>query len=403
MKQLTCEMCGSTDLLKQDGVFVCQSCGCKYSIEEARKMMVEGTVEVAGTVKVDDTAKIENYLDLSQNAYDSGNGQSAFDYANKALEIAPKNSRAWIAKMKSIEYISTLGDLKLMEVVEAGKNAVAFAKEDSKKEITFEVYSYEAKRSLELLKLAMNKMVDTEDIKRTFKQLLLISALSAPKNTLQADSKVVNLYDNIATEALAMIQLMPDEVLADYPEIAKIVGECAKQYQYETDALVERFKIYGASLQESAKTARRDKKVAIENKAKAAEKIACERKAKEQAERNSKYWENHRSEKTEFENEKATLVEQIGKLTKELETLPENGTVKHLENQIAAMEKEKNALGFFKGKEKKALQVQIDALTFGDLKKAKANKDATVAPIQAQIDAANARIAEIDAELTRDR
>lgn len=126
MKQLTCEMCGGTDLIKQDGVFVCQSCGCKYSIEEAKKMMVEGTVEVAGTVKVDDSAKIENYLVLSQNAYNSGNGQSAFDYANKALEISPKNSRAWIAKMKAIEYIGTLGELKLMEVVEAGKNAVAF-------------------------------------------------------------------------------------------------------------------------------------------------------------------------------------------------------------------------------------------------------------------------------------
>ena len=37
MKQLTCEMCGSTDLIKQDGVFVCQTCGCKYSVEEAKK------------------------------------------------------------------------------------------------------------------------------------------------------------------------------------------------------------------------------------------------------------------------------------------------------------------------------------------------------------------------------
>ena len=41
MKQLTCEMCGSTDLIKQDGVFVCQTCGCKYSIEEAKKMLIE--------------------------------------------------------------------------------------------------------------------------------------------------------------------------------------------------------------------------------------------------------------------------------------------------------------------------------------------------------------------------
>ena len=43
MKQLKCEMCGSTNLMKEDGVFVCQSCGCKYSVEEAKKMMVEGT------------------------------------------------------------------------------------------------------------------------------------------------------------------------------------------------------------------------------------------------------------------------------------------------------------------------------------------------------------------------
>ena len=36
MKQLTCEMCGSTELVKQDGFFVCQTCGCKYSVEEAK-------------------------------------------------------------------------------------------------------------------------------------------------------------------------------------------------------------------------------------------------------------------------------------------------------------------------------------------------------------------------------
>ncbi len=402
MKRLTCEMCGSTDLLKQDGVFVCQSCGCKYSVEEARKMIVEGTVEVAGTVKVDDTSKIQNYLDLSQNAYDSGNGQSAFDYANKALEIAPQNSRAWIAKMKAIEYIGTLGELKLMEVVEAGKNAVAFAEEASKKEIEFEVYSYEAMRSLELLKLAMNKMADTEDIKKTFKRFCLISILSASKNTLEVDSKIVNIYDNVANEALAMIKLMPDEVLADYPEITKIVGECAKQYQYETDALIERFKIYGAELQESAKTIRKNNKAAIEDKAKAAKKIALERKAKEQTERNLKYWEDHHAEKLAFEAEKAELTEEIDRLTKELEKLPENNTIKQFENQIAVLKKEKDALGLFKGKEKKALQEQIASLN-ARLMAANTAKSNAVEPIRVEIDELSKRIREIDAELTKDR
>lgn len=39
MAQMTCELCGSTDFIKQDGVFVCQKCGCKYSVEDARKIM----------------------------------------------------------------------------------------------------------------------------------------------------------------------------------------------------------------------------------------------------------------------------------------------------------------------------------------------------------------------------
>lgn len=55
MKQLVCEMCGSKDLVKQDGIFVCQACGTKYSVEEAKKMMIEGTVDVQGTVKVDNS------------------------------------------------------------------------------------------------------------------------------------------------------------------------------------------------------------------------------------------------------------------------------------------------------------------------------------------------------------
>jgi len=41
MKQIVCEMCGCKELIKQDGVFVCQNCQTKYSVEEAKKMMVE--------------------------------------------------------------------------------------------------------------------------------------------------------------------------------------------------------------------------------------------------------------------------------------------------------------------------------------------------------------------------
>ena len=63
MKQLTCEMCGSTDLIKEDGVFVCQSCGCRYSARRSQTSeLIEGTVDVQGTVKVDNSAFVEKYL-----------------------------------------------------------------------------------------------------------------------------------------------------------------------------------------------------------------------------------------------------------------------------------------------------------------------------------------------------
>lgn len=45
MKKIVCEMCDSTEFVKEDGLFVCQECGCKYSVAEARKLMVEVSEE----------------------------------------------------------------------------------------------------------------------------------------------------------------------------------------------------------------------------------------------------------------------------------------------------------------------------------------------------------------------
>ena len=52
MKQIVCEVCGSNDLVKEDGCFICQYCGAKYSPEEAKRLIVEvnGMVDVSGSV-----------------------------------------------------------------------------------------------------------------------------------------------------------------------------------------------------------------------------------------------------------------------------------------------------------------------------------------------------------------
>ena len=94
MKHLTCEMCGSTDLMKQDGVFVCQSCGMKYSVEEAKKMMIEGTVDVQGTVKVDNTAFVERYLQNARRARQKEDWSETEKYYNMVEQNDPTNIEA---------------------------------------------------------------------------------------------------------------------------------------------------------------------------------------------------------------------------------------------------------------------------------------------------------------------
>ena len=41
MKAVTCELCGSNDIIKIEGYFVCQHCGTKYSIDEAKHYLDE--------------------------------------------------------------------------------------------------------------------------------------------------------------------------------------------------------------------------------------------------------------------------------------------------------------------------------------------------------------------------
>lgn len=58
MNAIICEMCGSSDLVKQDGLYVCQNCGCKYSTEEARNLF-----EINVKIEVDDISAYEQLLE----------------------------------------------------------------------------------------------------------------------------------------------------------------------------------------------------------------------------------------------------------------------------------------------------------------------------------------------------
>lgn len=92
-----CEICGSNDLLKDNGVFVCQHCGTKYSVEEAKKIMSAEKVDVSGsTVKVDHTDRLANLYALAHRALEAGDLDSAHSYYKEILLEDPSSWEAVI-------------------------------------------------------------------------------------------------------------------------------------------------------------------------------------------------------------------------------------------------------------------------------------------------------------------
>lgn len=86
-KALICNMCHSNNMVLEDGFYVCQSCGTRYTKEEAKKL----TLELTGSVKIDHSEELQNLYKLARNARDINDYVSAQDYYNQALLKDPDN------------------------------------------------------------------------------------------------------------------------------------------------------------------------------------------------------------------------------------------------------------------------------------------------------------------------
>lgn len=97
MVKIVCEMCGSNNLIKQDGEYVCQHCGTKYTTEEAKKLMIEvsGKVDISGsTVKIDNAELIHNSLMNARRARSTGDWAETEKCYDVVKANDPKNAEA---------------------------------------------------------------------------------------------------------------------------------------------------------------------------------------------------------------------------------------------------------------------------------------------------------------------
>jgi len=468
MKRLTCEMCGSTDLIKQDGVFVCQVCGCKYSVEEARKMMMEGSEAAApAPVRTSDSGLVDNYLQMAENALDATNNEEAENYANKIIEIDPQAWRAWFIKGKAAGWQTTGRNNRYPESIVCWINAYKYAPAEERGKL-MDAIAVEARnigaaivqmksnnftgfRSQENLNELNNavSMVEKQmgDLKSktdnnfdfyndAFKtglaRVLNTGAVNAsdatdkdfgPENR-NRDKFSWNRYTAAQDMCLKVIDkayaLSYDDSLCiticnNYITIAKQVRDsCSYKWQYN-EWSSEGIYVQDYSFTDEAKRYRTNAINEWQKKKEKHDPAARKRKcqstldtvnsrcgSEEKKLAIAQYWEAHEQEKTALEAEKTELEAKIAKLQGEIDNDPDKTDKEKLDSVINSLREKQSGLGLFKGKEKKALQAQIDEYSSRKkpiedrwLKKSRELDDA-----QKQ---AKKRVREIEQEFTRER
>lgn len=109
MKVLQCEMCGSQDLVKDGGVFVCQACGAKY------------TEDVKGSVKVDTSDELKNLYEIARRAKDSDNCENGAKYYDMILT---KDPNSWEANFYSAYFKALSCTIEQSDAIESLMNSL---------------------------------------------------------------------------------------------------------------------------------------------------------------------------------------------------------------------------------------------------------------------------------------
>ena len=392
MKRLTCEMCGSTDLIKQDGVFVCQTCGCKYSIEEAKKMMVEGTVDVSGsTVKVDNERKIENLRTLADRAKAEGDTETAAKYFEELLKEDANN---WEANFYTIYYAAH--NIKIAQIGSAA-NRVS--------NIIDTVFGL-IKETLATQEEQNAAKEEVAGAVLNFASYLIPNATNHLGDSLESMHEAL---ENWMVPIGLMCLHLGDSVIKyfeDYEMAEKIYGVVCnfKGMLSEVESGRQILNIANQRLEPMVEA--REKKEREEKEAIAA---AAKKRTEE-------YWACHTEERQQLETEKRDLLEnrkylnsQIEELRKKLDAIPSISMRDEKQKMMNELKGQLKSLGFFKGKEKKNLQSRIDELGHEmeqltvSIENEKSSIHHKINEITDEIKKVDKRVGEIAIELTKER
>lgn len=350
MKKLICEMCGSADLIKEDGVFVCQCCGCKYSIEDAKRMMIDGVVDVRGTVEVDNSNFVKNYLTNARLAMKNENWNEVEKYYNAVKQNDPGDVEAIIysAYGKAMLTLTDSDLYKRQAAFKVLKNCILslsdhyYKRKSDTKSVIIGMYS------------PLNKMFRSEFVFTEWKNGY---GVVTENNKNETYVLFIGIFDAFAESINKILEF-------DYQaEFCKVMLNLCSSTIWI---------ILGLGNENPMS------KLVKENTNSIIKQIT-----------EKYYWSEHRDERAALDKEKEVLTEEI----ENLRNSPEMKAKERIESEIKALNA-KLSITFFNGKKVKNYQEKISALR-AEL----VNIQNSVENIEDQINGKFERIGEIDAAI----
>lgn len=444
-----CPQCGGElQLDNQKEAGFCMHCGTKIIVQDAIR-----------AVKIDNTHMVDKWMKMGDLAAESNNQSEAYDYYTKIAEVDPENWLALFKKGRAAGWQSTLANPRFTEAATCFGQAINLAPESEKQDLMQEAAQEMKSLGLALMALRSERFVkwpdqdeangflqDVNSIMNAVLQLrnksgfLIPGVLEPIAERIQASVEEAWLMtikpDYIGDEnhpskyefdqfidrvgyCTTLIEKIidfsdedDDQDIKRYELLMKLhkeaIESCSWDYEilswgkswHKEYQLTDSAKQYRKSLISEYNTKISQLKVSVQKQ----KEVKKQQEAEAAGKRFEEYWAEHGTEKSQLEEERQQISEQIRCFEKDAERLIEPFVTENsrIQTRIEKIRNEQKALGLFKVKEKKVLQDQIDAAQ----KEINANlsrmKDLQ-SPINGNIDRLMGRMGEIDHELTKPR
>jgi len=377
MKKIFCEVCEG-DLIKEDEFFICQSCGCKYTVNEVKKLVSGGEKTNSKTKsnvnKTIDNSEIDLLMKKSIRLYDEGKISQSKNYFLDVIDRDDSNFKAKLYVCLCNAWGTSVDNLKILKEID---NIINLFSEYSKKSGIDNEYKENLEiASLQMILAANGSILVFQDwiMKRVEEYKLNIKNLMGRTNSynIQQATVIKNKYDASIKQNQVLFNKMVDTVKMGIGSlIYTLVIDKNVREQFSSDFLQRLYDKYFKLIttEESADNVTQQASInmlSIKNTIESLKKKEIEN-----------YWKKNKDLKESFEkklSENQVLIDELSYEKKKLK-IEKDDFYKKINAPVESKEEylktknlrddlydKLNSLGIFKRKEKNLINNEINSL-----------------------------------------